>query len=76
MTAAQELQTTTGVVVSEEELAERMVFMHRRYRVFKAVVVTFHAQWDQVNKIVVASDDLWEKIMKVLSHFIKFIHKS
>ena len=68
MTAAQELQTRMGIVVTEEELAKRMVIMHRRYRVFKAVVRTFGAQWDQDNKIITASDELWEKIMKVLSH--------
>ncbi|XP_047957397.1 uncharacterized protein LOC125203145 [Salvia hispanica] len=64
MTAAQELQTRMGIVVTEEELAKRMVIMHRRYRVFKAVVRTFGAQWDQDNKIITASDELWEKIMK------------
>ena len=43
--------------------------MHRRYLIFKDVVQRFGAQWDQPTNAVTASDDVWEKIMKVQINF-------
>ncbi|KAL1547626.1 hypothetical protein AAHA92_15958 [Salvia divinorum] len=62
--SAQELQTTAGVIFSEVELSDRVQFMRSRYTTFKDVLRHCGAWWDFPSKSIIASDEVWEKIIK------------
>lgn len=82
LAAQRQIQQNEGVFFSEQQLSQRVEFLHTRYKTFKAVVHTRGAHWDMENKFIRALDELWLKIIKVslfasklptLSHFLQYI---
>lgn len=65
LTAQRQLERKQSVFFSETELSQRVEHLHKRYMTFKTIVHTNGAYWDQANKYIRASDDLWHKIIKV-----------
>ncbi|KAL1566888.1 hypothetical protein AAHA92_02431 [Salvia divinorum] len=65
LTAAEEIKTTMGVILSEVELRDRAKVLHCRYQIFKAVLRQRGAHWDMPQKAVIAPNEAWERLFKV-----------
>ncbi|KAG6425218.1 hypothetical protein SASPL_115645 [Salvia splendens] len=63
LSAAAKLKNSVGVVFSEAELDERVEILRKRYKTFKALVGTNGFRWDQPTKQIIASDEMWEKLI-------------
>lgn len=74
LTARKEIKAKTGADFTEAEMKKRVEFLKERYKTFKKVTAENGAHWETPFKIVVASDEVWTKIMKVALFLYDFVN--
>ena len=78
LTARKEIKAKTGADFTEAEMKKRVEFLKDRYKTFKKVTADNGTHWEMPFKVVVASDEVWTKIMKVAIYqhilMLRFVH--
>ncbi|KAL1545283.1 hypothetical protein AAHA92_22026 [Salvia divinorum] len=59
MIAAYQILEKTAVLLTEEEVSDRLAVMHCRYRTFKDMLTQVGTVWDLPSKSVIAADSVW-----------------
>ncbi|KAL1546014.1 hypothetical protein AAHA92_22673 [Salvia divinorum] len=62
MIAADQIQEKTAVVLTEDDISDRLEVLHCRFRTFKNMVRETGVVWDLPSERVIAADYVWEKI--------------
>ncbi|KAG6416272.1 hypothetical protein SASPL_123698 [Salvia splendens] len=69
------VQTKTSIMLTEVDIKQRLDFLKQRYTTFKAVVGNKGASYDVVDKVVRASDVIWEAILKKTPLAAAYYHR-